>query len=199
MQTCYGELPVWIYLPDHQQKLSFLAPGSRLLLNNSWPENCTQGKIVPRGYQATSGAWIALTPALQQVLLPPELVLDQLAEEWDPGTISRGGAYHKEGLLRWSEYHHHQYQRQMALEHLDQHAIAVIGGYQLQAGASPQEFGRFLKTLEAAVMGTKTLWVHLVQQVYYKRVTTGSFCLIGIVFWAFSQLGYNGTQIVKAL
>ena len=27
----------------------------------------------------------------------------------------------------------------------------------------------------------------------------GSFCPIGIVFWALSQLGYNGTQIVKAL
>ena len=30
-------------------------------------------------------------------------------------------------------------------------------------------------------------------------MTTGSFCSIGIVFWALSQLGYNGTQIVKAL
>ena len=87
----------------------------------------------------------------------------------------------------------------MASEHLGQHAIAVIGGYQLQAGASPQEFGCYLKTLEAAGLGTKTLWAHLVRQVYDKLVTTGSFCLIGIVFWALSQLGYNGTQIVKAL
>ena len=36
-------------------------------------------------------------------------------------------------------------------------------------------------------------------QVYNKLLTTGSFCLIGIVLWALSQLGYNGTQIVKAL
>ena len=27
----------------------------------------------------------------------------------------------------------------------------------------------------------------------------GNFCLIGIVLWVLSQLGYNGTQIVKAL
>ena len=60
----------------------------------------------------------------------------------------------------------------MASEHLGQHAIAVIRGYQLQAGTSPQEFGRYLKTLEAAGMGTKTLWAHLVRQVYDKLVTT---------------------------
>ena len=30
-------------------------------------------------------------------------------------------------------------------------------------------------------------------------MATGSFCSIGIVVWALSQLGYNGTQIVKAL
>ena len=87
----------------------------------------------------------------------------------------------------------------MASEHLGQHAIAVIGGYQLQAGASPQEFGLYLKTLEAAGLGTKTLWAHLVRQVYNKLVVTGSFCSIGIVLWALSQLGYNRTQIVKAL
>ena len=67
-----------------------------------------------------------------------------------------------EALLRWSEYHHHQYQRRMASQHLDQHAIRVIGEYQLQGGASAQEFGQFLKTLEAAGKGTKTLWAHLV-------------------------------------
>ena len=87
-----------------------------------------------------------------------------------------------EALLRWSEYHHRQYQRRMASDNLGQQAIAVIGGYQLQASASPQEFGRYLKTLEAAGLGTKTLWAHLVQQVYDKLVTTGSFGSIGIVF-----------------
>ena len=69
----------------------------------------------------------------------------------------------------------------MASEHLDQHAIAVIGGYQLQAGASAQEFGQYLKTLEAAGKGTKTLCAHLVRQVYDKLIITGSFCSIGIV------------------
>ena len=87
----------------------------------------------------------------------------------------------------------------MASEYLGQHTIAVIGGYQLQAGASPQEFGRYLKNLEAAGMGTKTLWAHLVRQVYNKLVAAGSFCSIGIVLWAFSQLGYNGSKIVSAL
>ena len=51
----------------------------------------------------------------------------------------------------------------MVSEYLDQHTIVVIGGYQLQAGASPQEFWHYLKTLEAAGMGTKTLWAHLVR------------------------------------
>ena len=53
----------------------------------------------------------------------------------------------------------------MASDHLGQHAIAVIGGYQLQAGASPKDFGRYIKNLEAAGLGTKTLWAHLVRQV----------------------------------
>ena len=87
----------------------------------------------------------------------------------------------------------------MGSQHLDQHAIRVIGGYQLQAGTSAQEFGQFLKTLEAAGKGTKTLWAHLVRQVYDKLVRAGNFCSIGIVLWVRSQLGYNGTQIVLAL
>ena len=56
-----------------------------------------------------------------------------------------------------------------------------------------------MKTLEAAGKGTKTLWAHLVRQVYDKLVIARNFCSIGIVFWVLSQLGYNGTQIVKAL
>ena len=36
-------------------------------------------------------------------------------------------------------------------------------------------------------------------QVYDKLVIAGNFCSIGIVLWVLSQLGYNGTQIVKAL
>ena len=110
------------------------------------------------------------------------MILSQLdGEAWDPETVSQAGAYQTEALLRWSEYHHRQYWRRMASQHLDQHAIAVIGGYQLQAGASAQEFGQFLKTLEAAGKGTKTLWAHLVRQVYDKLVIAGNFCLIGIV------------------
>ena len=37
------------------------------------------------------------------------------------------------------------------------------------------------------------------RQVYGKLLIAGNFCLIGIVLWAISQLGYNSTQIVKAL
>ena len=36
-------------------------------------------------------------------------------------------------------------------------------------------------------------------QVYDKLVRAGSFCSIGIVFWALVQLGYNGTHFVKVL
>ena len=56
----------------------------------------------------------------------------------------------------------------MAAQHLDQYSLSVMGGYQLQAGFSAQEFGQFLKTLEAAGQGTKTLWAQLVGQVYGK-------------------------------
>ena len=87
----------------------------------------------------------------------------------------------------------------MVAKHLNQYSLGVIGGYQLQAGSSTQEFGRFLKTLEATGQGTKTLWAKLVCQVYDKIVLAGNFCLLGIVLWVLSQLGYNGTQIVKAL
>ena len=80
-RTCYRELPVWIYLPNHEKKLRYLTPGSRLLLNSSRPENCTQAKIIPRGYQATLGAWIALTPDLQLIPTPPEMVLTKLEED----------------------------------------------------------------------------------------------------------------------
>ena len=61
-----------------------------------------------------SGAWIALTPDLQLIPTPPEMVLAKLEEDaWDPETASRAGAYQTEALLRWSEYHHCQFRRQM--------------------------------------------------------------------------------------
>ena len=66
-------------------------------------------------------------------------------------------------------------------------------------GSSAQEFGKFLKTLEAAGQGTKTLWAQLVRQVYGKLLIAGNFCSIGIVLWAIGQLGYNGSKIVTAL
>ena len=149
-KACYREMPIWIYTKNNQRKLRFLAPGSRLLLNSSRPENCTQAKIVPHGYQATSGAWVALTPDLQLIQSPPEMIFEQAEIELDPEKASHGRAYQTEALLRWSEFHHRQYRRRLAAQHLDQHALGVIGGYQLQAGASAQEFGSFLKILEAA-------------------------------------------------
>ena len=71
----------------------------------------------------------------------------------------------------------------MAEQHLDQYLLSVMGGYQLQAGSYAQEFGEFLKTLEAAGHRTKTLWSRLVRQVYDKFMLAGNFCSFGIVFW----------------
>ena len=127
------------------------------------------------------------------------MVLAQLEEDWDPESASREGAYQTEALLRWSEFYQTQYRRRLAEEHLGQHAIGVIGGYQLQAGSSAQEFEKFLKNLEAAGQGTKTLWAQLVRQVYGKLLIIGNFCSIGIRLWAICQLGYNGSKIVTAL
>ena len=70
----------------------------------------------------------------------------------------------------------------MAEQHLEQYSLSMIRGYQLQAGSTAQEFAEFLKTLEAAGHGTKTLWFLLVRQVYDKFVLAGNFCSLGIVF-----------------
>ena len=158
-----------------------------------------QAKIVPRGCQATSGAWVALTPDLQLIQSPPEMVLEQTEIELDPEKASHGGAYQTEALLRWSEFHHRQYRRRLAAQHLDQHAIGVIGGYQLQAGASAQEFGSFLKTLEAAGQDTRSLWARLVRMFYDKVVVAGNLCSIGVLAWILGQLTYNSSKILDAL
>ena len=127
-RSYFRELSVWIYLPNHQKKLRFLTLGSRLLLNSSRSENCMQAKTIPRGYQATSSEWIALTPNLQLLKSPPEMVLSQLEDNaWDLETVSRAGAYQTKALLKWSEYHHHQFRRRMAEQHLDQYSLSVIG------------------------------------------------------------------------
>ena len=63
----------------------------------------------------------------------------------------------------------------IAEQHLGQYSLSIIGGHQLQAGSSAQEFGDFLKTLEATGQGKKTLWAHLVRQVYDKFILTGNF------------------------
>ena len=85
------------------------------------------------------------------------MILAKLDEkEWDPETVSWGGAYQTKALLKWSKYYYHQFCRRMAEQHLGQYSPSVIRGYQLQAGSSAQEFGAFLKTLEEAGQGTKT-------------------------------------------
>ena len=150
-RICFRELPVWAYAENHQKTLQFFTPGSRLLVNSSKPENCTQSKTIPRGYEATSGEWVALTPGLQILKSPPEMVLEELDDdEWDPETVSRAGAYQTEALLKWAEFYHRQFRRQMAESHLGQYSLSIIGGYQLQARSSAQEFGAFMMTLEEA-------------------------------------------------
>ena len=62
----------------------------------------------------------------------------------------------------------------MDKSHLGQYSLSVIGGYQLQAGSSAQEFGAFKKTLEDAGRGTKTFWAHLVRTMYDKLVIAGN-------------------------
>ena len=67
------------------------------------------------------------------------MVLSKLEDDaWDQETASRAGAYQTKALLRWSEYYHRQFRRQMAAQHLDQYSLGVIGGYQIQAGSSAQ-------------------------------------------------------------
>ena len=97
-----------------------------------------------------SGEWVALTPNLQLLKSPPEMILSQLeSDEWDPEMVSHAGAYQTEALLKWSEYHHRQFRRRMAEQHLGQYSLSVIGGHQLQVESTAQEFRDFLKTLEA--------------------------------------------------
>ena len=60
----------------------------------------------------------------------------------------------------------------MAESHLGQYSLSVIGGCQLQAGSSAQEFGAFMKTLEEA---------HLVRTMYDKLVIAGNISSLGVV------------------
>ena len=100
-----------------------------------------------------------LTLNLQLLKSPPEIILSQLDdEELDPETASYAGAYQTKALLKWSEYYHRQFRCRMAEQHLGQYLLSIIRGLQLQVGLTAQEFGAFLKTLEAAGQGTKTLW-----------------------------------------
>ena len=52
-------------------------------------------------------------------------------EEWDPETVSQGGAYQTEALLKWFEYYHRQLRRQMAEQHLGQYLLSIIEGYRV--------------------------------------------------------------------
>ena len=109
-RICFRELPVWTYAENHQKTLRFLTPGSRLPVNSSKSENCTQAWTIPRGYEATSGEWVSLTPVLQILKSPPEMVLEELDDdEWDPETVSRAGAYQTKALLKWAEFYHCQF------------------------------------------------------------------------------------------
>ena len=56
----------------------------------------------------------------------------------------------------------------------------------------------FLKTLESAGQGTKTLWSQIIRQVYDRFVLARNFCSLGIVFWVIGQLWYNGTKIIDS-
>ena len=87
----------------------------------------------------------------------------------------------------------------MAEQHLGQYSLSVIGGYQLQAGSSAQEFGAFMKTLEDVGRGTKTLWAHLVHTMYNKLVIAGNISSLGVICYLIGQLWYNGSKIIKSL
>ena len=87
----------------------------------------------------------------------------------------------------------------MAESHLGQYSLSVISGYQLQAGSSAQEFGAFMKTLEEAGRGTKTLWAHLVRTMYNKLVIAGNISSLGVIIYLVGQLWYNGSKIIQSL
>ena len=87
----------------------------------------------------------------------------------------------------------------MAKQHLRQYLLSVIGGYQLQAASSAQEFGAFLKTLREAGCGTKTFWAHLIHTMYDKLVIAKNMSSLGVISYIIGQLWYNGTEIVQSL
>ena len=87
----------------------------------------------------------------------------------------------------------------MAESHLGQYSPSVIGGYQLQAGSSAQEFGAFMKILEEVGQGTNILWAHLVGTMYNKLVITGNISSLGVIIYLARQLWYNGSKIIQYL
>ena len=72
----------------------------RALGNTNKPDNSLHAQYLSS---------LGVNPALQLLPSPPEMVLAQLEEDWDPESASRGGAYQTEALLRWSEFYQTQY------------------------------------------------------------------------------------------
>ena len=86
--SCFREMPVWIHSPGCHKRLRFLAPGSRLLLNGSRTEDCTEDIPMLLGYETMSGEWIALTPSLK--LLKNPLELPQVRRDSEEGSLEIG-------------------------------------------------------------------------------------------------------------
>ena len=120
-------------------------------------------------------------------------------EEWDPETVSCVEAYQTEALLKLSEYHRCQFRHQMTQQHLGQYLLSIIGGYQLQAGSTAQELWAFLKNLEAAGFGMKTLWAQIIWTIYDKMVIAGNISSFGVICYLIGQLWYNGTKVIQSL
>ena len=110
--ACFREMPVWIHSPGWRKRLRFLAPGSRLLLNGSRTEDCTEDIPMLLGYETMSGEWIALTPSLQ--LLKNLLESPQVRWDSEEGSSEIGdyaGMIQERELFKWSEYHPQQFRR----------------------------------------------------------------------------------------
>ena len=151
--SCFKGLPVWVNADKLGRSLRFLVLGSRLLLNNAQPESCITNSQLPPGYQTTSGEWVALTPRLQLLTSPPEMVGISTEQE-DGGTKIRGhsGPYRDGTLFRWAEYHQSQFRRRCAEQRLGSFDLSILNRKALQEGSTTQEYREFLRTLEMVGM-----------------------------------------------
>lgn len=194
--NCFRNIPVRVPEPTHQDRIRFLAPGSRLLMNVSEPEECAQATLAPRGYATIEGTWVALTPHLQLLRAPPELTMTKLQiGDIAPEAEAQGGAYRTTDLLRWAELNSYRIQRRIAKQHVSGFSQGLFAGRQFRKGYTPEQFSSYLDHI--AEQAVPDIWESIKLWLYRDFVAVGSFCSILVCCAVICASCYSGFRFLK--